>query len=170
MGLQQRAYDYDYEYPVHHRTRHAVEAQPVRREKKRIKAEKHSVPASRYVIIIVAVVLINVLLVCRQNIVLQRGYELSHLNNELTALQEENQRLTLAVGKLESLDRIENIALSRLGMVHSDQIRLVSFQPTEPLEGDSVTIAGSTQESWFGRIAAAIRGDSARAEASGTQP
>jgi cell division protein FtsL len=170
MGLQQRAFDYEYEYVGHSYPERAPAVKPIRREKKMVRKENRSVPAARYVIIILAVVLVNVLLVTRHNVVLQRGYELKRLSNELTAIHTENERLALTIGQLESLDRIEEIAVSRLGMTRTTQLRLVAFQPTQPADADQPEVASERRTPWFGRIAAAVRGDSARAEASGTQP
>ena len=170
MGLQQRAYDYDYEYIGHSHPDRAPAVKPMRREKKNLRKENRSVPAARYVIIILAVVLVNVLLVCRHNVILQRGYELKRLSNEFTAIQTENERLALSIGQLESLDRIEEIAVSRLGMTRTTQLRLVAFQPTQPADTDQPEVASDRRTPWFGRIAAAVRGESTRAEASGTQP
>jgi cell division protein FtsL len=168
MGHQQHAYDYD--YVGYGQTVRAPAPRPMRQEKKKLHKENRSVPAGRYVIIIIAVVLVNVLLICRHNIILQRGYELNRLQSELTAMQTENERLSLSIGQLESLDRIEEIAVSRLGMTRTAQLRLVAFQPTQPVVADEPVVASSGRTSWFGRIAAAVRGESARVEASGTQP
>jgi hypothetical protein len=115
-------------------------------------------------------VLVNVLLVCRHNIVLQRGYELKQLSQELTAIQTENERLAFSIGQLESLDRIEGIALNHLGMVRTSQLRLVAFTPTQKTDVESEFIADGERRAWFGRIAAALMGESTRVEASGAQP
>ncbi len=168
MGLQQRAYEY--EYVGYGQTQRAPAVRPVQREKKVVHRENRTVPASRYVIIILALVVVSVLLVSRHNVILQRGYELKRLNSELTAIETENERLALSIGQQESLDRIEEIAINRLGMTRPNQLRLVAFQPTRPATAEHTDVAVEGHTPWFGRIAAAVRGESARVEASSTQP
>ncbi|MEW5761635.1 MAG: hypothetical protein AB1776_00340 [Bacillota bacterium] len=45
------------------------------------------------------------------------GYRMTDLQREVTALQAEHGALTAAVSALESLDRVEHVATTRLGMV-----------------------------------------------------
>lgn|GEM_PF-3901429 len=49
-----------------------------------------------------------------------RGYEIARLNGEIEALQTDNERLKLEIEQLCSLNRIENLALNKLGMVKPD--------------------------------------------------
>ncbi len=170
MGLQERAYDVkEPAYKPYQRTR---KRQKKDLSQKRMAARQNrSVPASRYVIMIVAVVLVNVFLVGQHNTVLQRGYELSRMNQELSALKAENERLAVTIGQLESLDRIEQVAVTELGMVRADQIRLVAFHDSGAVYDEELVVAAETdRQPLFGKISAAFWGRSTRVEAGGTQP
>jgi cell division protein FtsL len=49
------------------------------------------------------------------------GYKIATLKQEINAMQTENKRLELKLYQLKSLDRIENIATTKLGMVQPEQ-------------------------------------------------
>lgn len=66
-------------------------------------------------IIIVAVVFVYVW--CRLTVV-GMGYDISRLNSERAVLVEQNKRLRVNVEKLKSPQRIEALALGRLGLVY----------------------------------------------------
>ncbi|HHU33158.1 MAG TPA: hypothetical protein GXZ50_10955 [Clostridia bacterium] len=46
-----------------------------------------------------------------------RGYEITKLNREIEALQTDNERLKLEIEQLCSLNRVEDLAINKLGMV-----------------------------------------------------
>jgi|GEM_PF-664975 len=92
-------------------------------------------PSPRFVCRCVAglVVLVSValLLLVNYTAVIERGYELERLNQELAELQNENKRLQLSIGQLESLERVEDVAVGKLGMVKAEQVRLLTYNGGE---------------------------------------
>ncbi len=166
MGYSQHAYDYDryaYELPE-------VKPSPIGRpsQKKQQKLNHKPVPAARYAIMILVFVLINVLLVCRHNVILQRGYELTQMKKELVTLQTDNQRLALQVGQMESLDRIETAALGRMGMIRTNQVRLVTVSSSNDVNA-TVAHEGNQSPSLWSRFVAALLGESTQVEAGSAQ-
>lgn len=65
------------------------------------------------------------------------GYQISQLQNQLNALQTEQEYLETQANQLLSLQRIEAIATTKLGMVKPDpnEVVLVAALPTVPAEG-----------------------------------
>lgn len=57
----------------------------------------------------------------------EKSYELERLNQELADLQNENNRLLFAIGRLESLERVETVAVDKLGMIKAEQVRMLAF-------------------------------------------
>ena len=61
----------------------------------------------------------------------QMGYEILGLQQELTRLERETARLKLEVSRMESLDRIEQVARTELGMAAPDEVRAVLINTPE---------------------------------------
>ena len=71
-----------------------------------------------YVLIVSALVFFSLLFVWSRIGVVQVGYEISHANKVYQNLNKENQRLRVEVASLKSPSRIEEIAKSRLDLMH----------------------------------------------------
>lgn len=67
------------------------------------------------------------------------GYDVAHLEADVTVLNDQNKRLELEIASLKSLERIEQAAIAELGMVHSGR------KDSLLLETDMVA-AGASQE------------------------
>jgi len=52
-------------------------------------------------------------------------YQISQLNNSITDIEENNQKLRFEIASLGSLDRIEKVAINELGMIHPKDIQYV---------------------------------------------
>ncbi|MGB2782803.1 MAG: cell division protein FtsL [Atribacterota bacterium] len=63
------------------------------------------------------------------NIVLtELGYKLIMLENEKTALEEENKILEFTAETLSALDRIEKIACNHLGMIRPKEVKFIALK------------------------------------------
>lgn len=67
-----------------------------------------------------------------------KGYEITKLKSEINALEAANERLRLEIAELNSLERIEMLALNELGMVQPDVDDYVllpgAYYPEQPEE------------------------------------
>ncbi len=82
---------------------------------------------SRCLVAIALLVGLSLGLVARHTAIIERGYELTALKEELAVLQNENKRLQLSIGQLESLERIEAAAIGKLGMAKAKEVRVVAL-------------------------------------------
>ena len=73
----------------------------------------------------------------------QLGYEIVSLQQELTRLERDAARLKLEVSRLESLERIEEVARVQLGMAEPEQVRSVMVAVPE-LSSSQITPAEAT--------------------------
>lgn len=80
--------------------------------------------------------------------VMDSGYRLSKLEETLAATQAEYDRLNLAIANLQSLDRIEETARMRLGMVDptSAEFVVVAPGPSGQAGGASVAAGGPSSD------------------------
>ncbi len=85
--------------------------------------------------------------------VVQLGYKTAALKAEIARLEAENQNLEVAIGRLDSLERIEVAAVTQLGMVHpsQDNVMFVAVNPAampdqSPLQGDKEAKPSTAQE------------------------
>lgn len=72
--------------------------------------------------------------------VVKVGYDLTTLKQEIARLDAENQNLEAALGRLDSLERVETVATTKLGMVPPSERNVMYValnQPVdEPLKGE----------------------------------
>ena len=82
------------------------------------------------------------------NIVLtELGYKLIMLENEKTALEEENKILEFTAETLSALDRIEKIACNHLGMIRPKEIKFIALKPaTEINSGNDMGMISNNYE------------------------
>lgn len=62
------------------------------------------------------------------------GYEIVRMKKELKAMELENQRLEMQLENLQTLERIESVAINKLGMVKPDPQAGVQFVAIESTE------------------------------------
>lgn len=85
-------------------------------------------PWGRYLLLVTAV-LLGLMVTSRQAHVAELSYGLSELKDEAARLEAEREQARLDIARLASLERIETLAVSQLGMERPEVIRLV-FVPT----------------------------------------
>ncbi len=99
--------------------------------------------------------LLGVLVIYCHSRVSTLGYQISHLEKELALLRVENHDLEGEVQRLASLDRVERIAIERLGMVkpESDNVLIVELagknvqEPADvPEQGNAVGLSSTGEE------------------------
>ena len=74
-----------------------------------------------------------VLLLLTQSQLSQISFEISALEQELTILESQHEKLLISHARAHSLDRIEDFAVNELGMVHpnTDQIRYIKIDTAD---------------------------------------
>ena len=74
-----------------------------------------------------------VLLLLTQSQLSQISFEISALEQELTILESQHEKLLISHARAHSLDRIEDFAVNELGMVHpnTDQIRYINIDTAD---------------------------------------
>lgn len=97
------------------------------------------------------------------------GYQISQLQNQLAALQTEQEYLETQANQLLSLQRIEAIATTKLGMVKPDpqEVVLVAALPTGPVEGSPNSTSDKVSQGTEGNVA---QGKDNHVEASSQSP
>lgn len=83
------------------------------------------IKASPGVAVIALIFLISLALVAQHVWINFLGYQISQLNNSITDIEENNQKLRFEIASLGSLDRIEKVAINELGMIHPKDIQYV---------------------------------------------
>jgi len=103
--------------------------------------EKHrrkGVPGKHKLILtglVAAAFALGVMVICYYAQVFALGYQIQSLKEELALLRVENYHLAENIYRLTSLDRVEHLALNRLGMVNPDNSNILV-----------VAVAGSSSE------------------------
>lgn len=118
MILAKEKYDY--------RSWEAQSLNPVRKKQRKAVKQKKIQTKMGYLLIVVLAFAIGVIIASRYTQLIVAGYQLDKLNGELAVLQQENQQLNVELNKLKSLNRIEQIATVKLGMVEPDKVQFVA--------------------------------------------
>lgn len=87
---------------------------------------------SLYLPVLVFVLALALLMVSRQAAIVRVGYQIDQLKNQVTVAKAERDSLQLEVTRLQSLDRIEKVATSRLGMVRPQEARAFTPKTAPP--------------------------------------
>lgn len=69
-------------------------------------------------------------------IIASKGYELEQLKGEISRLQTSNERLELTLASMSSLDKVEEIAVSELGMHRPDDTTSPALVAVVPVENE----------------------------------
>ena len=80
-------------------------------------------------------------LVAQNAVINHLGYEITKYRQEITALDVHNEKLKLEVSALSSLDRVEKLATTQLGMVQPNNIQYIIQDFNKP-ENNFIQIAG----------------------------
>jgi len=75
--------------------------------------------------------------------VMEMGYQLRALNQELARLQDEHRRLEVELVRARSPERVESLARTRLNMVEPGRPQLVVLPPTGPVDGPALSGGGA---------------------------
>lgn len=89
----------------------------------------------------------------------QLNHQLTQTKAEIQALQTANQRMEVEIARLKSLNRIENIAVTKLGMVKNPGIEYLALAAEKPAAkvAAAAPVAGRGGEKGIlGRLVAAI--------------
>ncbi|MEW6399446.1 MAG: septum formation initiator family protein [Bacillota bacterium] len=105
-------------------------------------------PALVGMAVLVALALVYLHVAC-----LDTGHRILALEKELRALQADNERLQLAVLRLDSPARVEQVARDKLGMVPVREARVVTAAPDQVRE-----VQPPVTVSWLERVASYLAG------------
>lgn len=68
------------------------------------------------------------------------GYEIVRMKKDMKAMEEDNQQLQMKVENMQSLVRIESVAVNKLGMIKPDPEAGVRFVPIEANENAGLAV------------------------------
>lgn len=88
----------------------------------------HKKTQKGYLLIVILAFILGLTVASRYTHVAVMGYQLSKLNVAMSSLEKENQLLNVEVNQLKSLDRIEKIATTRLGMVAPQNVQFIAIK------------------------------------------
>lgn len=132
---------------------HDYSPRPRKRVRKVKKVKKNH--KAVYVFVVLVAFLMGIFFTARYAQVAMQGYKINQLKEHLAAIQADNQRLQMEANRLASLDRIEKIAMSDLGMVKPEGVQFVAVEnvnslnntPVEPENRAIKTAAVTNQDS-----------------------
>lgn len=96
-------------------------------------------------LLIVGLILVDI----RQHVrIISMGYEIESLGENRDGLKNRNRELLIEAESLSALDRIESIAIRRLGMIHPEenQIRIVPMEEGAPWDPEPSEIKMARNE------------------------
>jgi len=93
------------------------------------------------------------------------GYQADNMQKSVSNLQTENNQMELEVAELQTPERVEQIATTKLGMQEPHDFLIASFSPGQGSSQEPQTEDKSQANSWSKRLLAAIPRFVGRAEA-----
>lgn len=84
--------------------------------------------------------------------IIMESYAIKRLDDQLMNLKAQREKLQLEVSQLESLDRIEKVARTELGMSRPRELAYIALNPAPPEE------TMEQQASWWGKLVAWVQG------------
>ncbi len=168
MILAKEKYDY--------RSWEAAKEGPQQKVKKAVNTKQQQKTQMGYLMIVLLAFVIGIVIAARYTQLSVAGYGLNKINKELTLLQKENQQLSVELNHLKSLERIEEIATTKLGMVPPQRVQFVTMtaavdqdatqvKQTAMIGNHNATILQANQDqSIIGALTVLFRGN-AQAEA-----
>ncbi len=94
------------------------------------------------------------------------GYQAEKLQSGISDLQTENNQMELEIAKLQTPERVEQIATTKLGMQEPQDFMVVSFSPGQVSSQEPQPETKAPSSSWSTRLLAAMPKFIGRAEAS----
>ncbi len=104
-------------------------------------------------VVAAAIFAVGILYVGMQNVVMEKGFVITDLKEEIETLNNEIGHLNLTISELKAPDRIESIALNTLGMKKATQEDMV-FYVSESDEAESAPLEETEEETATGFMAA----------------
>lgn len=127
------------------------------RKKVRKSPKKQQKAQQGYLLMVVLAFILGIVIAARYTHVAVVGYQLNKLNGELALLEKENQQLNVELNQLKSLDRIEKIATTKLGMVSPRDVQFVTIQPRSG-ESSSQSAQGVNRGQDDARVSTGVQG------------
>lgn len=130
-------------------------------------------PGARLAWLGVCVLLLAWQCLAQQAAIVELSFQLTRLQAEQEALNQQVLRLTLEKARLASLARVEQVARTQLGMVEPGQVRVVHVTPVGPGSSPALALAQTAPQEgrWWERALARILPGRGVAEAlSGQRP
>lgn len=94
--------------------------------KSKIRMRKRHKGASDTILCVAILVALALALTARYAAIAKINFEISRLDKDLAELRAENERLEIQISRLTSLERIEEIAMNKLGMKKPQEIRTLA--------------------------------------------
>lgn len=110
-------------------------------------------PRAVYVLIFVIAFLVGIFFTSRYAQLAVTGYQVNQIKEKMQGLELENQKLSVQVDGLKSLNRIETVAMTELGMVKPEGVQFISVEdkassknsvPVESAKGTSAVKSQAT--------------------------
>ncbi len=108
----------------------------------------------RFIACVALVCLLSLLLTARYHAIDRMGYHKAALQQELRSLERQHQALSLEVARLSSLERVEAVALTELGMVRATETLQLGRPPAALGQADdevswAALAAGDSASRWW---------------------
>jgi cell division protein FtsL len=107
----------------------ALCGRPFVERKAKVRMHRKSRGALDTIICASLLVLLALALTARYAAITRASFEISKLDRELSSVRAENERLQIQIARLTSLERIEEIAMNRLGMEKPGEVRTLAYNP-----------------------------------------
>ena len=100
-----------------------------------------------FLMLVILVTSIIIFYISNNIVLTELGYKLIKLENDKTALEEENKKLELTVETLSALDRIEKIACNQLGMIRPKEVKFIASNPAPEINpGNNIGVISNNYE------------------------
>lgn len=124
-------------------------SRPTKRIKKVRRLKFKNNPRFVAVVIVLSLFVMGLLLAGRYAQIASTGYQIVKLKKQLTTVQNESDQLEIQVEKLQALDRIEKVAVERLGMqkpATGDGVQLLAVDTNNDSDVAKKQVANAAQQ------------------------
>ncbi|MDD2485606.1 MAG: cell division protein FtsL [bacterium] len=119
-------------------------------EKRRQGAPLDTRAAFAYMTILLLISLPAFIYLYQNACITQKGYQVQKLEERLTDLSLERERLQLKLDELSAPERVENMAQSRLNMIYPERVEFITIK--EPVAETRLASAGRLTGVWNGLV------------------
>lgn len=118
-----------------------------RKTRKRVKKVRKfkKNPKLLFALLIIATFVLGLFLASKYAQLAISGYQIGKMKDNLAKLQMENEQLSLQVTKLQSLDRIEKVAVEKLGMMEPEGVQYIAVEPINVKTGSNMATANQVK-------------------------